>query len=100
MNHIEGICCQCGSTEHACQDCPSYDGFRITSIWAFMSVGPDDQEGIVGELLGSHWMPFIAADEHRLVQLRPLAARIAKASQSEVRLVRFSVREDIEVIAP
>jgi hypothetical protein len=100
MTHVEGVCCRCGSTEHICQDCPSYDGFRIGAIHAYVSVGEDDQEGIIGENIGGSWLPFIAADEHRLIQLRPIAERIAKASGRPVRLVRFSVREDIEVIEP
>lgn len=72
--------------------------FRIEAIHAFIAVDGDDEEGIIGQRMGDSWLPFIAADIQRLEQLRPIAEAIAEATGQEVRLVRFSVREDLEVI--
>ena len=74
--------------------------FRIETISAFVSVDELDEEGIIGELVRGQWMPFIAADEDRLRSLRPRAELLARASGRPVRLVRFSVREDLETIEP
>lgn len=75
-------------------------GFRITSIHAFISVDPEDgDEGVIAQQMwDGSWMPLIAADETRLEILRPVAQAIAWRTEREVKLVRFSVREDIETL--
>ena len=70
---------------------------RIDSLWAFIAADADG-EGLTGFMSPSGWMPMVAADEARVASLRPIAEDIAKASGKEVRLVRFSVRTEIEVI--
>lgn len=73
--------------------------FRITELWAFIAVGDDDEEGVIGaKMPNGSWLPFVMADNRRLEQLRPMAEDIAEASGKTVRLVRFSVREDIETL--
>lgn len=50
-------------------------GFRITSITAFTTIGKDNEEGVMAfrdEAQGV-WMPMIAADEHRVNDLRRIA---------------------------
>lgn len=72
---------------------------RIDTIWAFVSVDPEDNtEGVIaGPLLGpGSVIPFIAADEARLASLRPLAQKFAKQLGRPVRLLKFSIREVIE----
>jgi hypothetical protein len=72
---------------------------RIDTIWAFVSVDPEDNtEGVIaGPLMGpGSIVPFIAADEARLASLRPLAQKLAKQLGRPVRLLKFSVREVIE----
>jgi hypothetical protein len=73
--------------------------FRIQHVHAWVSVDADDEEGIIG-FMGPdrQWMPMIAADEARLRQLRPFAERTAKATGRPVRLLRFTVREELETI--
>lgn len=72
--------------------------FRITEIHAFLAVGDDDEEGIIGAHTAMGWVPFVAADKTRLNILRPHAENIAKDTGKKVKLVRFSVREDLEEI--
>lgn len=78
----------------------SPEPFRIESIQAFISVAEDGDEGIIGRMTGMGWVPFIAADADRLASLKPQAIAIAKATGIEVKLVRFSLREDVETIVP
>lgn len=72
-------------------------GFRITELYAFLAVfAGDADEGVVA------WngLPLVAANKVRLEQLRAQAEEIARLAGRPVRLVRFSVREDLETIAP
>lgn len=75
-------------------------GFVIKTIHAFIAVDPDDgDEGVVGQLMwDGTWMPLVCADERRLEALRPVAQAIAYRTETEIKLVRFSVREDIETL--
>ena len=75
-------------------------GFRIKHIWAFTTIDENDTEGVIGEMRGLGWMPFVAADVTRLEILRPRAKAIASALGKEVRLSRFSIRSDVDVIKP
>ena len=53
---------------------PAQPGFRITSITAFTTIGPDDEEGVMAFMTPSGtWMPMIAADSHRVDDLREIA---------------------------
>jgi hypothetical protein len=70
---------------------------RIDHIWAFVSVDANDgNEGVVAAPLGGMLMPMIAADDARLQELRPLAAMIAQATGTKIRLIKFNLREEIE----
>lgn len=71
--------------------------FRITSVSAFISIGEDDEEGIVGAPIGQYgeMLPLIAADEERLRELMPLAADIALATGWNIKLIRFTQREEV-----
>lgn len=77
-------------------------GFRIEAVHVFAAVDPKDgDEGIAGALgRDGKWVPFIAADEERLRSIRPLAEAVGRALGVEMRLLRFSVREELEVIEP
>jgi hypothetical protein len=71
--------------------------FRIESISAFVSIGDDDEEGIIGAPIGpqGEMVPLIAADEARLISLMPVAIRIASREGIRIKLVRFTNREDV-----
>jgi hypothetical protein len=75
---------------------------RIDQMYAFVALDPeDDTEGIVAFLApGSGWMPMVGADMQRIDQLRPFARQQAKALGVRIRLLRFTDREEIEVIEP
>jgi hypothetical protein len=72
--------------------------FRITSVTAFLSVGDDDEEGVIGIQLDGAWFPLVMADEERLRQMRPYAEEVARQTKRPVRLVRFETRTEVEVI--
>jgi hypothetical protein len=85
------------SHDHPSAGDPEYDGFRITSVWAFTLVDPrDNQEGIPA--VGN--MPLIASDRVRLDDLTPYAQSIADALGVEVKLRRFEFSEDVAVLTP
>ena len=74
------------------------EGFRIADIHAFITVGDDGDEGVIGMTTPAGWVPFIAADPARLEQLRPLAVLIGKQFGQKIKLVRFSTRTEVEDI--
>jgi len=93
-----------------CQDCldvirlhrPSKNHIpRIEALWAFLSVDPKDgNEGVIAAPLqiGMVSLPLIGSDEQRVKSLLPIARQIAKHQGIRVRLVKFTTREEIEVI--
>lgn len=75
--------------------------FRITDIHAFVAVAPDtNSEGLVAMTHGLMMLPLIAADTDRLESLRLAAKKIATATKQEIKVIRFTVREEIETIKP
>ena len=73
---------------------------RIDSIWAFISVDAEGNEGVCAAMLNGIFAPLIAADEDRLASLRPIAIKIAKETGITVRLIKLSSRTELEVIEP
>ena len=68
-------------------------------MYAFTVVDEDGSEGVIG-LLGPDgtWMPMVGADTARVEQLRPHAERMAASLGKDVTVLRFTVREQIDVI--
>jgi hypothetical protein len=75
-------------------------GFRIRELWAFLAVHDDNDEGVVGMLTPNGWVPMVVADKTRLDQLLPKARELARSQGKTIRLVRFHVRQDVEVFHP
>jgi hypothetical protein len=74
---------------------------HIDQMYAFVQTDPKDQtEGVIGFHTGQGWMPMVGADMDRVEYLRPMAQKIADATDTEIRLIRFTLREEIEVIKP
>ncbi len=74
---------------------------KITEMWAWVSVEKgEDDEGVIGWRTGDFWMPLVGADKARIESLRQFAEMTAQLTNKPVRLVKFSTREDIEVIQP
>lgn len=73
---------------------------RIPHLWAYLS-SDEDGEGLCAGPLGPYGVvPYIAADEARLVVLGPLAREIARRFGKLVILAKFTAREDVERIEP
>jgi hypothetical protein len=73
---------------------------RIETVWAFLSIDAGGEGMCAGPLGPLPVVPYIAADEARLNDLRPLAANCAKRFGVQVRLAKFTKREDVEIIQP
>ena len=72
----------------------------IKEMFAFIAVD-DGDEGICGaNLPGIGFAPLVGADMERIDSLRPIARDIAMALGKEIKLVKFSVREELETINP
>lgn len=71
----------------------------IEEMFAFVAedTGPED-EGLVAEKIGGFWFPLVGADMARITSLRPMAERIAHHTGKKIKLIRFCVREEMEVI--
>lgn len=74
---------------------------RINQLFAFIAEegGPED-EGLAAFLSSMGWMPMVAADSARVDKMRAIARTVAKASGKKIRLVKFSLREELEVFLP
>ena len=78
---------------------------RIEEMYAFIveDTGPDD-EGVIGiqSPPGSDgiklWLPLVGADMSRMDSLRPTALGIGRQVGKQVKLVRFTNREDLEML--
>jgi len=73
---------------------------KIDEIYAFIAEdsGPED-EGIAAFVSKGWAMPMVAADKARVDSLREMARYIAKATGKPIKLIRFSVREEVEVFS-
>lgn len=73
---------------------------RIDEMYAFITEdnGPED-EGIIGiKTPGGIWMPLVGADMERIESLRLVARDISRNLGKPVRLIRFTNREELELI--
>ncbi len=77
---------------------------RLESLYVFVTVNAErNEEGVVAcKMANGEWLPFIVAawDTVRLEALKAAAQRVAREQQQEIRLVRFKLRKDVEVIRP
>ena len=73
---------------------------RIDEMFAFVSVDAQGNEGVCAFMAGDIWMPLVGADMNRVAKLRECAKDIAHRSGKTLRLVRFTKREEMEVIEP
>ena len=74
---------------------------RIDEMYAFTQVDPtDNTEGVIAFHTGQGWMPMVGADMERVEYLRPMAQSVADETQTPVKVLRFSEREEIGVVNP
>lgn len=72
----------------------------IPELYAFIADEPQGEGGICAADLGGTLMPLVTGNPANLDAMRGFAQQIADASGLQVKLVRYTVREDLEVIAP
>lgn len=75
-------------------------GFVIKEIYVFIVTHADGDEAVpaVHSVMG--WLPMIAADTKNLDEWRRMAKQAATEGGKQIRLVRFTAREELEVIEP
>lgn len=75
--------------------------FKIESIWAFISIADDGDEGVCGFQSNGTWIPMIGADIFRVDQLKPIAKQLATVSGQTIKLIHFTgEREELETYIP
>lgn len=80
---------------------PRYDGFRVGECWAFLQIDPaDNQEGVPTMVASGALLPMISFDERHMESMRPIAQDYARRTGRTIRLVRFTVMEEVEVLEP
>lgn len=76
---------------------------KITEMFLFIAEdqGPED-EGVAAffDRLSGVMLPLVGADMARVASLRSVAQMIARETGKQIKLVRFSLRENLEVIEP
>ena len=80
---------------------PSGRFLNIDELFAFISVD-EEGEGICGFIFtdGDIFMPMVGADMDRVNSLKEMAQKISNHSGKEIKVCRFSVREELEIITP
>lgn len=78
-----------------------YRGFRIQHIHAITAIDPNfDDEGIGGYMTRNGPVPMIASDDVRLEKLIEMAQEMSNQTGTKFKVVRFSIREDLQEIVP
>lgn len=74
--------------------------FNVVQLWAFLASGDDGEEGLIGVSSAAGFIPLVASDLARMEAVKQLAIGIARDHSTTIRLVRFNLRTDIEMIMP
>jgi hypothetical protein len=72
---------------------------RIDELFVFIS-SDENGEGVIGQTVKimdqTVFMPFVCADKERMESIKPAAQKIAKEGGKKIKLIRLSVREEID----
>ena len=68
----------------------------IDALYAWVATEPDGGEGVCSMTLGNIHYPLVGADMDRIKSFRKHAEFLREATGYPVRLVRYSMREDLE----
>jgi hypothetical protein len=71
---------------------------RIEEMYAFIVMDDDDTEGVLGFQAPGGFVPMVGADMEMVELLKPMAVKLSAEINKPVQLVKFSVREEVEVI--
>jgi len=74
-------------------------GQAINAMYAWVVTEADGGEGVAGmSIPGLGMVPLVGADMDRIKSLRSYAEQVRKMTGYPVRLVRFSRRDDLEIL--
>ena len=78
----------------------AWTGQSIDALYAWVATEPDGGEGVCGANIPGlgGMVPLVGADMDRIRSYRPFAELTRAATGYPVRLVRFSKRDDLEVL--
>jgi hypothetical protein len=77
------------------------DSQRLNQIWVVTYIVESGLEVVAqAKLPNGSSAPFLAADEAQLESMMPTARRLAKLTNTKLRLIKFTNRADIEDIVP
>lgn len=72
----------------------------ITEMFAFIAVDETGEGVLAVQTSDGMMMPLVGADLARIDSLRPIAQQLATAHNQTIKLIKFTVREELEVIRP
>jgi hypothetical protein len=72
---------------------------RIDEVWLFIS-SDETGEGLCAFSTQDGIMPMVSADMANVDRLRGLAKRMAKLAGKTIKLIKMSVREEVEEYGP
>lgn len=67
----------------------------IQQLTVFVSVDKEGNEGVIGQIMGNTFMPFVCADPERVKSLLPLAMAMSKNNGIPFKILKFTNREEI-----
>lgn len=68
---------------------------KIDEIYAYIAADKnEDDEGLMGMLMGKTWVPLVGADTKRMKSLKPIAKLISEKTGKKAVLAHFTKRED------
>ena len=73
---------------------------RNETVWAFVATDEDGMEDVVKLSVGGQHHNFFTLDEAHADAMRAIAQDFANLTGQSIRVVRFTAREDLELIAP
>ncbi|MBA7553646.1 hypothetical protein ES705_46240 [subsurface metagenome] len=75
---------------------------KIMEMYAFVTEdkSPDDEGVVAAQNDKKEWMPLMGADLARAQSVKPIAQNIADVLGKKVTLLRFTNREEVEVLYP
>ena len=72
---------------------------HIETVWAVVSLD-EHGEGICGAMVNGRWMSLTTASERLVPALLHIARDVAKMTGKKLKLIKMTMREDIQDIIP
>lgn len=71
---------------------------RIDSLYAYLSVDEDGNEGLCAFTTNGMTIPLIASDEVRLKEIGKIAEYLAANNDKRIKLVQFTMRTELREV--